>query len=99
LTDMTPQTGPPVTYDAFIDSSIPSTDNDPKLATPALKAVLLAVVVKSVDPDIGYSGAGYDGIQLFNSVKSTTSVSLKVTPQRPYRRRVQQMAVSLRNYL
>jgi prepilin-type N-terminal cleavage/methylation domain-containing protein len=99
LTDMNPQTGPPVTYDAFIDSSIPSTNNDPKLATPALKAVLLAVVVKSVDPDIGYSGAGYDGIQLFNSVKSTTSVSLKVTPQRPYRRRVQQMAVSLRNYL
>jgi len=80
--------------DAFIDTSIASGPPNPALATPALRAVWLSLVVKSSDPDIKYDGPGARGFQILDS----TAASFSSATGRPYRRRLQTLAVSLRNF-
>ncbi|MEO6325452.1 MAG: prepilin-type N-terminal cleavage/methylation domain-containing protein [Thermoanaerobaculia bacterium] len=99
LTDLVPKTVP-ARYESFIDGSIPSSNpNRPEIATAALKSVLLAIVVKSNQPELRFSGPGYDGIKVLNNVTAKTSITQTVSPSRPYRRRLLKLAVSLRNYL
>jgi Tfp pilus assembly protein PilV len=84
----------PKHVDAFIDTSIASGPPNPALATPALRAVWLSLVVKSSDPDIKYDGPGARGFQILDS----TAASFSSATGRPYRRRLQTLAVSLRNF-
>jgi hypothetical protein len=86
----------PKHVDAFIDTSIASGLPNPKLATPALRAVWLSLVVKASDPDMRYDGPGARGIRALDS----TAVPFSATSStgRPYRRRLQSFAVALRNY-
>jgi Tfp pilus assembly protein PilV len=84
----------PKHIDAFIDTSIASGPPNPALATPALRALWLSLVVKSADPDIRYDGPGAMGFKVLDS----TAVSFSTTTGRPYRRRLQSMAVALRNF-
>ena len=64
------------------------------MATPALRAVWLSLVVKSSDPDIRYDGPGARGFKVLDS----TAVSFSSATGRPYRRRLQSLAVALRNF-
>ena len=86
----------PKHVDAFVDTSVASGLPNPALATPALRAVWLSLVVKSSDPDMRYGGPGARGFQVLDSTaipfSSTSSTG------RPYRRRLQSLAVALRNY-
>lgn len=86
----------PKRVDAFIDTSIPSGPPNPSLATPALRSVWLTLVVKAFDPDIRYDGPGATGIQVFDS--TATSFSSPSSTGNRYRRRLQTLAVALRNY-
>src|SRR6266496_3770650 len=86
----------PKRVDAFLDTSIASGPPNPALATPALRAVWLSLVVKSSDPDIRYDGPGARGIHVLDS--TAVSFSSPSSTGRPYRRRVQSFAVALRNY-
>lgn len=61
-------------------------------ATPALRAVYVAIVVKSLESDVRFVGPGARGVKVLDSI------ALPVSAQ-PYRRRVQTMAVNLRNYV
>jgi Tfp pilus assembly protein PilV len=81
---------------AFVDTSIASGPPNPALATPALRAVWLSLVVKSSDPDMRYDGPGARGFQALDS----TAVPFSSTSStgRPYRRRLQSLAVALRNF-
>jgi hypothetical protein len=56
--------------------------------------VWLSLVVKSSDPDIKYDGPGARGFQILDS----TAASFSSATGRPYRRRLQTLAVSLRNF-
>lgn len=101
---LTPAAGLPLRIDNFVDASIASTGDE--LATPALKSIMLSLVVKSAEPDLGYRGAGWDGVKAFDSTAVSLSAPIapvppatSSTPGTPFRRRVQTMAVSLRNYL
>lgn len=60
-------------------------------ATPALRAVFVSVVTKSLDPDMKFDGPGALGIRTFDSTAQPVSTQ-------PYRRRAQTMAVNLRNF-
>lgn len=84
----------PKHIDAFIDTSIASGPPNPALATPALRAVWLSLVVKSADPDIRYDGPGARGFKILDS----TAASFSTPTGRPYRRRLQSLAVALRNF-
>ena len=84
----------PKHIDAFIDTSIASGPPNPALATPALRAVWLSLVVKSSDPDLRYNGPGARGFKVLDS----TAVSFSSATGRSYRRRVQSLAVALRNF-
>jgi type IV pilus assembly PilW-like protein/pilin/secretion family protein with methylation motif len=84
----------PKHIDAFIDTSIASGPPNPALATPALRAVWLSLVVKSSDPDIRYDGPGARGFKMLDSA----AVSFSSATGRPYRRRMQSIAVALRNF-
>jgi hypothetical protein len=53
-------------------------------------------VVKSRDPELTYSGPGARGVVLLDS--TAKSMSDPSITGRPYRRRVQSLAVSLRNF-
>ena len=86
----------PRVVDAFIDTSIPSGPPNPSLATPALRSVLLSLVVKASDPDLKYEGPGARGVKMLDS--TAQSFSSPSATGRPYRRRVQSLAVALRNY-
>jgi hypothetical protein len=55
---------------------------------------MVGLVVKSADPDFKYNGPGARGFALLDS----TAASFSATTDRPYRRRLQRFAVSLRNY-
>lgn len=86
----------PRAVDAFVDTSIPSGPPNPSLATPALRSVWLSLLVKASDPDFKYEGPGGRGMQILDSTaKSFSSAS---ATGRPYRRRLQSLAVALRNY-
>ena len=56
----------------------------------------LSLVVKSRDPDLKYDGPGARGVVTLDS--TAKSMSDATITGRPYRRRVQSLAVSLRNY-
>jgi Type IV Pilus-assembly protein W/Prokaryotic N-terminal methylation motif len=81
---------------AFIDSSVPTGPTAPVPAVAALRSVMVGLVVKSADPDFRYEGPGARGFNLFDSTARSFSNSLSTG--RPYRRRLQRFAVSLRNY-
>src|SRR6266536_499543 len=78
----------------FVDTTVPSGSSDPALALPSLRSVWLSLVVKSTDPDFVYGGPGARGIQILDS----TIKNFSTATGRPYRRRLQSFAVSLRNY-
>jgi Tfp pilus assembly protein PilV len=86
----------PRVVDAFVDTTIPSGPPNPALATPALRSVWLSLVVKAADPDLKYEGPGARGIQMLDS--TAQSFSSPSATGRPYRRRMQSIAVALRNY-
>lgn len=82
--------------DAFLDTSVATSDTAPELARPLLRSIWLSLVVKSKDPEMKYSGPGATGvITLDSGAKSMSDPSIT---GRPYRRRVQSLAVSLRNF-
>lgn len=86
----------PKHVDAFIDTTIPSGPPNPSLATPALRSMWLSLVVKATDPDFKYDGPGAMGIKVLDSTAASFSAS--TSTGRPYRRRLQSLAVALRNY-
>lgn len=88
-----PRTG---TVAAFVDTSVATSDTDPALAKPLLRSLSVSVVVKSRDPEMKYTGPGARGVLTLDSTAKPMS-DPSITG-RPYRRRVQSMAVSLRNY-
>jgi hypothetical protein len=86
----------PRRVDAFLDTSIPSAAPKLELATPALRSVWLSLVVKATDPDMKYDGPGATGIRVLDSTAG--SFSQASSTGRRYRRRLQSLAVALRNY-
>lgn len=86
----------PKRIDAFLDTTIASGPPNPALATPALRSVWLSLVVKSTDPDLKYEGPGATGIKVLDS--TAVSFSASTSTGRRYRRRLQSLAVALRNY-
>jgi hypothetical protein len=78
----------------FVDTSVISAGSDPALVVAALRSVWLSLVVKSADPDFIHGGPGARGFQVLDSnIKNFSTAT-----GRPYRRRIQSFAVSLRNY-
>jgi Tfp pilus assembly protein PilV len=96
VTATLPTTGNPARVDAFIDSSVPSGPSAPVPVVAALRSVMVGLVVKSNDPDFVYDGPGARGFTLLDS--TALSFSDPASTGRPYRRRLQRFAVSLRNY-
>jgi hypothetical protein len=86
----------PKRVDAFIDSSVPTGPSAPARVVAALRSVMVGLVVKSADPDFTYDGPGARGFLLLDS--SARPFSDPASTGRPYRRRLQRFAVSLRNY-
>ena len=79
---------------AFIDPTVVPGGPDPPLVVAALRSVWLSLVVKSTDPDFIHGGPGARGFQVLDSnIKNFSTAT-----GRPYRRRIQSFAVSLRNY-
>jgi type II secretory pathway pseudopilin PulG len=81
---------------AFVDTSVPTSDTDPSFARPLLRSIWLSLVVKARDPDMKYDGPGARGVATLDS--TAKSMSDGAITGRPYRRRVQSLAVSLRNF-
>jgi len=96
------ETGLPITgtdpkrVDAFLDASMPSGPTAPIATVAALRSVMVSLVVKSTDPEFKYDGPGGRGMKLLDS--TARSFSDAASTGRPYRRRLQSFAVSLRNY-
>jgi type II secretory pathway pseudopilin PulG len=88
-----PRTG---TVSAFLDTTVATSDTAPALARPLLRSLWISLVVKSRDPEMKYSGPGARGVVLLDS--TAKSLSDPSITGRPYRRRVQSLAVSLRNF-
>ena len=86
----------PKRVDAFLDASMPSGPSAPISVVAALRSVMVSLVVKSVDPDFQYDGPGGRGVKLLDSTARPFSDASSTG--RPYRRRLQSFAVSLRNY-
>ena len=82
--------------DAFVNTTVATSDTAPALAKPRLRSVWVSLVVKSRDPELKYSGPGAMGVVTLDSTAKPMSDS-SITG-RPYQRRVQSMAVSLRNF-
>ena len=93
FTGAPPRTG---SVDAFVDSTVATSDTAPASAKPALRALWISLVVKSRDPEMRYGGPGSAGIVTLDS--NATTLSAASATGRPYQRRLQSMAVSLRNY-
>jgi len=89
-------TGNPKRVDAFIDASMPSGPTAPIATVAALRSVMVSLVVKSADPDFKYDGPGARGMKVLDSTARPFSDA--ASTGRPYRRRLQSFAVSLRNY-
>lgn len=83
----------PTRIDALADTSLPAIQGPP-IAIATLRSVWVSLVVKSADPDFQYNGPGARGMATLDS----TAVPISTATGRPYRRRVQSFAVSLRNY-
>jgi hypothetical protein len=81
---------------AFLDATVATSDTSPALARPRLRSLWISLVVKSRDPEIKYNGPGARGVALLDS--TAKSMSDPSITGRPYRRRVQSLAVSLRNF-
>lgn len=88
-----PRTG---TVAAFVDTTVATSDTAPALARPLLRSLSVSVVVKSRDPEMKYTGPGARGVVALDS--TAKSMSDPSITGRPYRRRAQSMAVSLRNF-
>lgn len=83
----------PRRVEALADTSL-SAINGPPIAVATLRSVWVSLVVKSTDPDLKYDGPGARGMTILDS----NAVSFSTATGRPYRRRLQSFAVSLRNY-
>lgn len=81
---------------AFVDTTVATSDTAPALVRPLLRSLWISLVVKSRDPEISYSGPGALGVMTLDSTAKPMS-DPSITG-RPYRRRVQSLAVSLRNF-
>lgn len=83
----------PRRFEAFLigPNFIPSNAVQPATATPALRAVSVGVVTKSLDPDPKFTGPGAGGVRVFDSTAAPVSAQ-------PYRRRALTMAVHMRNF-
>lgn len=81
---------------AFLDSSLSTSETNPEYARPLLRSIWLSLVVKSRDPDLQYDGPGARGVATLDS--TAKSMSDPAITGRPYRRRVQALAISLRNF-
>ncbi len=94
----TPATAIPRTgsVDFFLDATVATSDTAPALAKPRLRSLWVSLVVKSRDPEIKYSGPGATGVLTLDSTAKPMS-DPSITG-RPYQRRVQALAVSLRNF-
>ncbi len=94
----TPATAVPRTgaVNAFVDVTVPTSETAPANVRPILRALWISLVVKSRDPELKYSGPGSAGVLTLDSTAKSMS-DISITGQ-PYRRRVQSLAVSLRNY-
>jgi Tfp pilus assembly protein PilV len=88
-----PRTG---TVGAFLDTTVATSDVSPALARPLLRSLWISLAVKSRDPELKYSGPGARGVVMLDS--TAKSMSDPTITGRPYRRRVQSLAVSLRNF-
>ncbi|MDQ5871417.1 MAG: PilW family protein [Acidobacteriota bacterium] len=86
----------PKRVDAFIDASKPSGPTSPIATVATLRSVMVSLVVKSSDPDFKYDGPGARGMKVLDSTARPFSAA--ASTGRPYRRRLQSIAVSLRNY-
>lgn len=86
----------PRRVDAFLDASMPSGPTAPVPTVATLRSVMVSLVVKSTDPDFQYNGPGARGMKLLDS--TARPFSDPASTGRPYRRRLQSFAVSLRNY-
>ena len=86
----------PKRVDAFLDASMPSGPTAPIPAVATLRSVMVSLVVKSADPDFKYNGPGARGMKILDSTARPFSDA--ASTGRPYRRRLQSFAVSLRNY-
>jgi hypothetical protein len=65
---------------------------------PALSAVMIALVAKARDPEPTFRGRGAFGLHAFNSPKETRDYSGTSLTAPRYRRRIQTVAVGLRNF-
>jgi hypothetical protein len=88
-----PRTG---TIAAFLDTTVATSDTAPVFARPLLRSLWVSLVVKSRDPELKYSGPGALGVKTLDS--TAKSMSDPSITGRPYRRRIQSLAVSLRNF-
>ena len=95
-TTLTISSADPKSVEAFLDTSTLSRSSDPKPAKAALRSVWVSLVAKSAEPDMRYDGPGARGMKILDS--SALSFSDASSTGRPYRRRLQSFAVSLRNY-
>jgi len=86
----------PKRVDAFLDASLPSGPTAPISTVAALRSVMVSLVVKSADPDFQFNGPGARGMTVLDSTARPFSAA--ASTGRPYRRRLQSFAVSLRNY-
>ncbi len=94
-TTLTVSADEPKRIDAFMDTTL-SPAADPAPGIPALRSVWISLVAKSTDPDFVYGGPGARGMKVLDS--AAVSFSASSATGRPYRRRLQSFAVSMRNY-
>ena len=86
----------PKSVNAFLDTSVPGGSTNLQPAKAALRSVWVSIVAKSADPDMRFDGPGARAMKVLDS--SAVSFSAASSTGRPYRRRLQSFAVSLRNY-
>ena len=92
-----PMTTNPITVPRFLNTTIPGSTGQ-NFAVAALRSVRLAIVAKTLDPEAGAgSQAGFaaeNGFRVFDSA----AAPIGGATSSKFRRRVQTIAVSLRNY-